>query len=38
MTNQVHQVAIIGGGVGGTAVLYLLAEYTALKDIVFLEN
>jgi malate dehydrogenase (quinone) len=38
MTNQVHQVAIIGGGVCGTALLYLLAEYTDLKDIVLLEK
>lgn len=38
MTEQVHQVAIIGGGVCGTALFYLLAEYTDLDDVVLIEK
>ncbi|HCC83045.1 MULTISPECIES: FAD-dependent oxidoreductase [unclassified Methylophaga] len=38
MSDQIHQVAIIGGGVCGTALLYMLAEYTDLNDIVLLEK
>ncbi len=38
MTEQVHQVAIIGGGVCGTALLYMLTEYTDINDIVLLEK
>lgn len=38
MTDQIHQVAIIGGGVCGTALLYMLAEYTDINDIVLLEK
>jgi len=38
MSEQIHQVAIIGGGVCGTALLYLLAEYSDVDDIVLLEK
>ena len=38
MTEQVHDVAIIGGGVCGTALLYLLAEYTDIQDIALVEK
>lgn len=38
MTDQVHEVAIVGGGVCGTALLYMLAEYTDIDDIVLLEK
>jgi malate dehydrogenase (quinone) len=38
MTEQVHDVAIIGGGVCGTALLYLLAEYTDIQDIALIEK
>ncbi len=38
MTEPVYQVAIVGGGVCGTALLYMLAEYTDITDIVLLEK
>lgn len=38
MTEQVHQVAIIGGGVCGSALLYMLAEYTDISDIALVEK
>lgn len=38
MSEQVHQVAIIGGGVCGTALLYMLAEYTDISDVVLIEK
>lgn len=38
MTEKIHQVAIVGGGVCGTALLYMLADYTDLKDIVLIEK
>jgi len=38
MNEQVHEVAIIGGGVCGTALLYLLAEFTDINDIILLEK
>jgi len=38
MSEQIHQVAIVGGGVCGTALLYLLAEYSDLSDIVLIEK
>jgi malate dehydrogenase (quinone) len=38
MSEQIHQVAIIGGGVCGTALLYLLAEYSDVNDIVMIEK
>lgn len=33
-----HDVIIIGGGVSGTALLYLLAEYTDLNNIMLFEK
>jgi len=33
-----HDVIIIGGGVSGTALLYLLAKYTDLNDVMLLEK
>ncbi|KKN50365.1 hypothetical protein LCGC14_0633510 [marine sediment metagenome] len=38
MTEQVHDVAIIGGGVCGTALLYMLAEYTDIENIAIIEK
>jgi malate dehydrogenase (quinone) len=38
MTEQVHDVAIIGGGVCGTALLYLLSEYTDVQNIALIEK
>jgi malate dehydrogenase (quinone) len=38
MSEQVHDVAIIGGGVCGTALLYLLSEYTDIQDIALVEK
>ncbi|MDC9724949.1 MAG: FAD-dependent oxidoreductase [Gammaproteobacteria bacterium] len=38
MSEQIHNVAIIGGGVCGTALLYLLAEYSDVDDIVLIEK
>ena len=38
MSEKIHQVAIIGGGVCGTALLYLLAEYSDVNDIVMIEK
>lgn len=38
MTEKIHQVAIVGGGVCGTALLYMLADYTDLNDIVLIEK
>jgi malate dehydrogenase (quinone) len=38
MTEHVHDVAIIGGGICGTALLYLLAEYTDIQDIALFEK
>ena len=38
MSEQIHQVAIIGGGVCGTALLYILAEYSDVNDIVLIEK
>jgi len=38
MSEQIHQVAIVGGGVCGTALLYLLAEYSDINDIVMIEK
>ena len=35
---HIHDVIIIGGGVSGTALLYLLAEYTDINDIVLFEK
>ena len=38
MTNQVYDVAIVGGGVAGAALLYALAAFTDLKRITLLEK
>ena len=38
MSENSYQVAIVGGGVCGTALLYLLAEYTDLERIVVIEK
>ncbi|MFW5451451.1 MAG: FAD-dependent oxidoreductase [Methylophagaceae bacterium] len=38
MGENIHQVAIIGGGVCGTALLYMLAEYTDINDIILIEK
>jgi len=38
MTEQVHDVAIIGGGVCGTALLYMLTEYSDIQDITLIEK
>ena len=38
MTDNIHQVAIVGGGVCGTALLYMLAEYTNINDVVLIEK
>lgn len=38
MTEQVHDIAIIGGGVCGTALLYMLTEYTDIQDIALIEK
>ena len=38
MSEQIHQVAIIGGGVCGTALLYLLTEYSDVNDVVLIEK
>lgn len=38
MTEKIHQVAIVGGGVCGTALLYMLTNYTDLNDIVLIEK
>ena len=35
---HIHDVIIIGGGVSGTALLYLLAEYTDLNNVMLLEK
>ena len=33
-----HDVIIIGGGVSGTALLYLLAQYTDINDVMLMEK
>ena len=33
-----HDVIIIGGGISGTALLYLLAQYTDINDIILFEK
>ena len=38
MSEQIHQVAIVGGGVCGTALLYLLAEYSDVDNVVLIEK
>ncbi len=36
--NSTYEVAIIGGGISGTALLYALSNYTNLKHIVLIEK
>ncbi|SFV58858.1 Malate:quinone oxidoreductase [hydrothermal vent metagenome] len=36
--NKLFDTAIIGGGVAGTSLLYTLAEYTSMKNIVLFEK
>ncbi len=36
--NSTYEVAIIGGGISGTALLYALSNYTNLKRIVLIEK
>jgi len=38
METKQHDVVIIGGGISGTALLYLLARYTDLKSIALVEK
>jgi len=38
METKQHDVIIIGGGISGTALLYLLARYTDLKSIALVEK
>lgn len=38
MSDKPYQVAIIGGGVCGTALAYVLAEYTDIDDVVLIEK
>jgi malate dehydrogenase (quinone) len=38
MSDPIHQVAIVGGGVCGSALLYLLAEYTDINDVILIEK
>ena len=33
-----HDVVIIGGGISGTALLYLLAQYSDIEDVMLLEK
>ena len=33
-----HDVIIIGGGISGTALLYLLAKYTDINDVILMEK
>src|SRR4028119_882274 len=36
--NNVYEVAIIGGGISGTALLYPLSNYTNINSIVLIEK
>ncbi|MEK9155078.1 MAG: FAD-dependent oxidoreductase [Patescibacteria group bacterium] len=38
MSQETYDVAIIGGGVTGTALLYLLAKYSSVQRVVLLEQ
>ncbi|WP_319422800.1 FAD-dependent oxidoreductase [Pleurocapsa sp. FMAR1] len=38
MNNQTYEVAIIGGGICGTALLYTLSNYTNIKNIALIEK
>jgi malate dehydrogenase (quinone) len=37
-TNRVYEVAIVGGGIAGTALLYTLSNYTNIERIVLIEK
>ncbi len=36
--NSIYEVAIIGGGISGTALLYVLSNYTNISSIVLIEK
>ncbi len=36
--NSIYKVAIIGGGISGTALLYTLSNYTDINRIVLIEK
>lgn len=36
--NSIYEVAIVGGGISGTALLYSLSNYTNINHIVFIEK
>jgi malate dehydrogenase (quinone) len=38
MSTEVHDVAIVGGGVCGSALLYMLSEYTDINRIALIEK
>jgi len=38
MKNNHYQIAIIGGGVSGTALFYELAKYTSVNSLCLLEK
>ncbi len=38
MSDKTYQVAIIGGGVCGSALLYMLSEYTNVSDVALIEK
>lgn len=38
MTDKTYEVAIIGGGVCGSALLYMLSEFTEVSDIALIEK
>lgn len=38
MTDKTYEVAIIGGGVCGSALLYMLSEFTEISDIALIEK
>lgn len=38
LVNKLFETAIIGGGVAGTSLLFTLAKYTNLKDIIIFEK
>lgn len=38
MSDKTYQVAIIGGGVCGSALLYMLSEYTDVSDVALIEK
>ncbi len=36
--NSIYDVAIVGGGISGTALLYSLSNYTNINSIVLIEK